>query len=307
MNILIYDDAIESIAELVTAAREIAQGGNVEAIVINDESLAGAVAEKGLTVCSVSLDEFNPYDLGAVASVIAQCAENEGCDTVVLSSSRKGRAVAGLVAQRIGAGCLTNVNSIEIEDGKAVCYRNALGGAVVAGQRAAGDKQVIAISPKSYEAAGAAEGGSVKAFTASAESTGITHVETLDKEGSGVDITEADTLIVVGCGIEDKTTLAVVNQVASKLDGLVGCTKPIAVDREWFSQDCVVGISGKTCKPTLALLFGVSGQVQFYAGIRDAKVIAAVNTDEAAPIASMTDYMLVGDAVEALNDLAAAL
>lgn len=307
MNVLVYGDTFESVAELVGAANEISRGGCVSAVVINDESCARSVAELGVSVDLVNQEDLVSCDFGAIAHIIAQCAVNNDCEIVLLPSSRKGRAAAGALAQRLGAGCLTNVNALHIDDGKLVCSRNALGGAVVAEQCIVTEKQVIAISPKSFTPQASSSGGEVKTVDLRGAATGVTHVATKTVDAASVDITEADILIVIGCGVENQDVLQAADRFAAKLGALIGCTKPVAVDRKWFSEDRVVGISGKTCKPSLAILLGVSGEVQFYAGIRDAKVIASINTDGDAQITGLADYVLVSDAAQALAELEAAL
>jgi electron transfer flavoprotein alpha subunit len=91
--------------------------------------------------------------------------------------------------------------------------------------------------------------------------------------------------------------------LAQSLGGVVACSKPLATDKKWLSEDRVIGLSGKLCKPDLALLFGISGQVQFTVGIRDAKTIVAVNTDENATINQMADYILTADMHEIIPEL----
>ncbi|MGB4303639.1 MAG: FAD-binding protein, partial [Syntrophomonadaceae bacterium] len=87
----------------------------------------------------------------------------------------------------------------------------------------------------------------------------------------------------------------------------VACTKPVATDKKWLSEERIIGLSGKKCKPQLALLFGISGQVQFTVGIRDARVIASINTDENASMNQMADYILTADLKEVLAEMNKAL
>ena len=94
-----------------------------------------------------------------------------------------------------------------------------------------------------------------------------------------------------------------VEELANKLGGQVACSKPVATDKKWLSEERVIGLSGKQCKPDLAILLGISGQVQFTVGIRDAKTIVAVNSDENAVINQMADYVLTADLHEVVPEL----
>ena len=109
--------------------------------------------------------------------------------------------------------------------------------------------------------------------------------------------------MAVGQGLEDEGQLAGVHDLAAKLGGEVACSKPLATDKKWLSEERIIGLSGKKCKPQLALLFGISGQVQFTVGIRDAKVIVAVNTDENAAINYMADYIMQADLHQIIQEL----
>ncbi len=299
-NILIYSEKAALAAELLTAANAIAAGGNVVAVAVNNADNAGVLSAKGAAVYSVTQDGLVLADSGAVAEIIQKAAADLGCEVVVLSSDRRGKLLAGRLAQKMNAGCLMGASSLSLNGGKIVCERNVLGGAVVAKQVIATSKQVIAVAPKSFAQAENAAGGTIQDMHVTGATTGVTFVGIQPKGGDSVDISEADILLVVGQGVEDQAAIATVEAIAAKLGGAVGCTKPVATDRKWFPEDRVVGISGKTCKPSLAILFGISGQVQFYAGIRDARIIASVNNDENASIVSMADYVLNADAHDVL-------
>jgi len=78
----------------------------------------------------------------------------------------------------------------------------------------------------------------------------------------------------------------------------------VASDKKWFDEDRIIGLSGKICKPALALVLGVSGQVQFTVGVRDAQLIVSINKDENAFMNKLADYVLIADLHECLPELA---
>ena len=95
------------------------------------------------------------------------------------------------------------------------------------------------------------------------------------------------------------------DELAGVLCGHVGCSRPLAEDRKWFSE--WVGLSGHKVKPKLYIACGISGVIQHVAGIRDAKVVVAINKDEQAPIFEVADYGVVGNLYEILPALKEAL
>ncbi len=101
--------------------------------------------------------------------------------------------------------------------------------------------------------------------------------------------------------------MELVQKITQALGGEIACSKPVATDRKWFPEDRIVGLSGKICKPQLALILGVSGQVQFTVGIRDANTIVAVNNDENAYMLQMADYTMVADLKKVLPELSKSL
>lgn len=111
----------------------------------------------------------------------------------------------------------------------------------------------------------------------------------------------ADLIVAIGQGVEEQKNVADVETIASILGGVAACSKPIATDRKWFTEDRIIGLSGAICKPSLAILLGISGQVQFAVGIRGAKKIICINTDEEADMVRMSDYYYVADAAEVIQ------
>ncbi len=302
-SVLIYSDKLNLGLELITAAKTISS--EVTAVAINDAELAQGLAAADVKVWQVNNDALNLADTAALAQALASLADKADAKTVLLASNRRGRELAGRLAQKLAAGCLTNVSSLNIEGDKVECMRNALGGATLATQVITADKQVIAIAPKSFEPA---SGGTGSVEDVQVEITPKVKVlEVKTKAADAVDIEAAEVLVVAGQGVNSQADLADIEALAKKLGGEVACTKPVATDKKWLSEERVVGLSGKICKPDLAILLGVSGQVQFTVGIRDAKSIVSINTDENANMNQMSDYILTADLHEVVKELSGKL
>jgi electron transfer flavoprotein alpha subunit len=122
---------------------------------------------------------------------------------------------------------------------------------------------------------------------------------------SNVRIEDAQVIVSCGRGLAKKEDKVLLDELAGALCGQVGCSRPLAEDRKWFSE--WVGLSGHKVKPKLYVACGISGVIQHVAGIRDAKVIVAVNKDEQAPIFEIADYAVVGDLYQILPALKEAI
>jgi electron transfer flavoprotein alpha subunit len=106
---------------------------------------------------------------------------------------------------------------------------------------------------------------------------------------------EASTVVAAGRGIKKKDDLKLAFDLAAALGGQVGCSRPLATDLGWLTDEYWIGLSGKEVKPKLYLALGISGQIQHVTGIRNSKVIVAVNTNKDAPIFKVADYGVVQD------------
>jgi electron transfer flavoprotein alpha subunit len=140
---------------------------------------------------------------------------------------------------------------------------------------------------------------------AKVEPSRVEVVERKPLETSSERVEEAEVIVSCGRGLEKKDDVALLKQVADVVGGQVGCSRPLVEDRKWFSE--WIGLSGHKVKPKLYIASGVSGVIQHVAGIRDAKIIVAINKDPEAPIFEIADYGVVGDLYEVLPALKDAL
>jgi len=307
-GILIYSDRIKSALEILAAARQMGKelGLPVKAVSINDDGQADALCQNGAEVQRVNNPSINPADAASVATALKQAADILSASIVLLASNRRSKEVAGRLAQMLNAGCLTDVNDFQVKNGRIECARNALGGATVSIQVIESENQVISLIPKAVPIEGEAT-GTVNDLQVEIPPSRIKLVSTKSKSGDAVNIESAEVLIAVGQGLERQEDLRLAEVVARSMGGELACSKPVATDRKWLPEERVIGLSGKKCQPRLAILLGISGQVQFVVGIREAKTIVAVNTDENAYINKMADYVLIADLKDVLPELAQAV
>lgn len=307
-GILVYSDKDNFALELLTAARNIGgvTGAEVKAITINDNDAAQVLAGAGADIYQINNDSIVPADVAAVAAALGHAAGQLDTDTILLSSDRRGKELAGRLAQVMGAGCLTDVSAITVNDDRIECQRNALGGATVATQYITADKKVIAVRSRTFDIATGGE-GKISTLEVEARPSQIKVKEVKPRSGDTVDIEAAEVLVAVGQGLNSREDLAAVEKLAQAIGGEVACSKPVATDKKWLSEERIIGLSGKKCKPELAVILGISGQVQFTVGIRDARIIVAVNTDENAAMNQMADYIMQADLHAVVDEMNKAL
>ena len=120
-------------------------------------------------------------------------------------------------------------------------------------------------------------------------------VEVFHDEPKARPLNQADYVVAGGFGVGSKENWKLVEELASTLGGSVGATRP-ACDEGWAKlEDQMIGQSGKTIRPKLYFGIGISGAMHHLIGVKDSKVIVAINNDEKAPIAAASDYVLLGD------------
>jgi electron transfer flavoprotein alpha subunit len=244
------------------------------------------------------------FSADVYADALAQIVNASGATIILLGSTKRGKELAGRLAQRLECGAVTDAIGLEMKDGRPQAQRYALGGNTVATDMITTERQVIAILPKTFEATKQSASGETVRIDLKLREPRVKIIERKAKATATANIESAESLIVVGKGFAKQEDLALANALAQALHGEVGCTRTLSADFHWLEEERTVGISGKKCKPRLMVSIGVSGQIQHTVGILGSKVIVAINKDKAAPIFKIADYGIVGDLYQVLPKLA---
>jgi len=306
-GILACSETSEGAFELLTKGRELSKALGVELATVvfgNSDNDCQPYFEYGAQkAILVSPDSVGRLDAETYANVLFEISKEGGPDFVLLRSSRLGKEAAGRVAQKLQAGCITDALGLEIKGSDLVVNRYALGGNTVSAEIIKSSKKVISFMPRTFESQKAPTQGKVVKLGLKVPKTRVELVEQRKKTGESVSIESAETLLCVGKGIANKEDLAMMNELTSVLGGELGCTRALSSDYHWISEDRMVGISGKRCKPKLHVSIGVSGQIQHTVGIMSSKLIVAINKDKEAPIFRIADYGIVGDLYQVVPKL----
>lgn len=311
-DILVYSDLLTNAKELAYAGKGFAaalgMGISAAALGPNADADAAELGAYGADRVFVSKDPaLEGLQTDVVAEALAQIAKEAGAEYLIIGSTRRGKELAGRLAQKLGAAAVTDAGAMAVEGSDLVASHFSYGGATVAKEKANTPIKVFAVMPKAFEIGDVVAGaGTVVAPALSLTPSAVKLVETKPKEGAAVNLDAADRLVCIGRGLSKKEDLPLVESLCAALSAEMGCTKSLC-DWEWLPENRLVGLSGTKTKPTLYVSCGISGQVQHTVGIGSSKIIVAINKDDKAPIFAFADYGIVGDIYAVVPALTEAL
>ncbi len=294
-DILVFSEQDKVALELLSKAREL---GTAYATVLGAD-VAGRASDfmdYGAKKVFVGQDaRLANMQADVYAEALAQIANVSGASVVLIGSTRRGKDLAGRVAQKLACGAITDAIGLGTADGKLAAQRYALGGNTIATDVIMSERQVIAVLPKTFEASKQPFAGEVVQVALKLPEPRVRVVETKPKAQAAANIEDAERLVIVGKGFSKQEDLGLAERLAHALHAEIGCTRALSADYHWLSEERMIGVSGKKCKPQIVVSIGVSGQIQHTVGILASRLIVAVNKDKAAPIFKIADYGIVGD------------
>ena len=253
--------------------------------------------------------ELRTYQTDTYLDIVTNLAKKYTPEIILVGSTRRGKELAARLATRLNAGCIPNCNELSIdEQGRLITERVVYGGNASATQTFQTKPQISCVSlgtsekPKHQDR----KGEIIEADVHPLDIHRIKTIETKPVATAVVKIEDARVVVVGGRGVEKKEDFRLLEDLAEVLGGQRGYTRPLAEDRKWFKGDWV-GLSGHTIKPELYIGCGNAGVIQHIAGIRDSKIIVAINKDPEAPLCEIADYVVIGDLYEIVPALTLAL
>jgi len=288
----------------ITAAQQI--GGDIDLLVAGENcaGVAEAAAKiAGIGTVKLADDAVYAHHLAEnLASLIVDIAGNYS--HVLVAATTYGKNVMPRAAALLDKAQISEIVEVKSAD---TFVRPIYAGNALATVQSSDSIKMITVRTISFEAA-AAEGGSasVEAISGGGDSGLSSWISQAVSSNDQVDLTSAKIVISGGRGMQSSDNFSMLQAVADKLGAAVGASRA-AVDSGFVPNEYQVGQTGKVIAPDLYIAVGISGAIQHLAGMKESKVIVAINNDSDAPIFQVADYGLVADLFEAIPELEAAL
>ncbi|MCM0760903.1 electron transfer flavoprotein subunit alpha/FixB family protein [Sporomusa sphaeroides DSM 2875] len=295
--IWVYSEDIIITQQLLALGRELADKMQAQlcAFTLNGEGATSLIASGADKVFSLQGNSLWPE---SYAQSLADFAAQERPEAIFIGATQRGKDLAAKVAALIKAGLVTEAFAIRLVDGSIETDRIMYGGLAICTDTLVAPAMVT-VPARTYEALApdpTRTGEIVTLDVTTDDRVSVSNVCPIVREGA--DISIADKLVCVGRGLAKQEDMKLVEDLAAALGAEIGCTRGIAEDYHWLPNDRYIGLSGQKIKPSLYISLGISGQVQHVSGIRDSKIIVAIDTNENAPIFEAADYGIVGDLYE---------
>ncbi|MFT5221441.1 MAG: electron transfer flavoprotein alpha subunit [Planctomycetota bacterium] len=298
------NEVAASTLHAITAAQQI--GGDIDLLVAgeNCSAVADAAAKiVGVRTVKVADDaKFGHHLAENLALLIVEVAA--GYSHVLAAATTYGKNVLPRASALLDMAQISEIVEVISAD---TFMRPIYAGNALATVQSSDSIKIITVRTIKFEAA-AAEGGSatIETISSGADSGLSSWVSQAVSNNDQVDLTSAKIVVSGGRGMQSGDNFSMLHAVAKKLGAAVGASRA-AVDSGFVPNEFQVGQTGKVIAPDLYIAVGISGAIQHLAGMKESKVIVAINNDSEAPIFQVADYGLVADLFEAVPELEAAL
>ncbi len=300
MSALVVVGPGQDAESLVTLARPVSDTVHVAVL-----AGPGGSADEFASADSTSVVQAGGLEAGeATAAVIAELAQRHGADLVLLPATPRFREVAALLTGHLDAACAPDALSLARTADGLTADRLLYGGVVIGTIALQRPVAVVTAGVKPLAAVGGSA-APVEAVDVPAVAGKALTGSTPAADDGG--LANAERVVSFGRGVRTQTDIDMIRGLASALNAELGCSRPIVDDNKWLELPYQVGLTGTTVQPQIYLAVGISGAIQHLVGMRDSKVIIAINNNPSAPIFEASDVAVVGDLYEIVPRLTEAL
>ena len=276
-------------------------GGEVAVLIAGSGCTAAAQAAAGIQGVARVLVADAPHLADQLAENVAEqvLAVASGFSHILAPATAHGKNVLPRVAARLDVAQVSDIIGVIAPD---TFTRPIYAGNAIATVQSADAVKVITVRTTAFDAAAAGGAASVETLTAVADSGRSSFVGREVAKSDRPELAGAKIVVSGGRGMGSADNFRILDPLADKLGAALGASRA-AVDAGYAPNDWQVGQTGKIVAPQLYVAIGISGAIQHLAGMKDSKVIVAVNKDEEAPIFGVADYGLVGDLFQAVPEI----
>ena len=292
-----------AIGELATFGKRI---GEVTAVVCSSQSAAivpqlSAFPIDKVIVCDGV--EFEKYSVGAIAQALSAVVEKVSPSAVLISSTARGKEIAGRLAVRCNSGIITDAIDV---DASLVAAQSVFGGSTTVHSTVTNGTPIITMRGNAVEVEAGSGTPAVDNMTVAFDGTDKAVVNSLEPavKGGRPELTEASIIVSGGRGTDGN--FGPLEEFADLLGAAIGASR-VATDSGWIPHSLQVGQTGKTVSPQLYVACGISGAIQHKAGMQTSKNIVVINKDPEAPLFEVADFGIVGDLFSVLAQATAEL
>jgi electron transfer flavoprotein alpha subunit len=296
----------------LTAAKTLAGliGGEVDALVLGQgvQAVAETVASHGVrTVLLGEGEPFARYLAVSYAPAVAQVVKEKGYGAVLAPASTFGKDFMPRLSGLLDAPLASDIVGLAKEGESLRVHRPMYAGNAIATVELVGNPLLFTVRQTAFDPTPESESRApVSPVTVTVDPGGSLFIGREETKSERPELTEARVVVSAGRGIKSPENYKLVEELADLFQAAIGATRA-AVDAGWAPNDWQVGQTGKIVAPELYIALGISGAIQHLAGMKDSKVIVAINKDEEAPIFQVADYGLVADLFKAVPALIAEL
>lgn len=302
MDVLVFSENPHLAAELLSAGAGLAAASGGRAYSVEADSVRQGTHGNALLLRSEVPLLGDP---ALLAEAISAARKTKVAPVVLIGSTKTGRMVAGGLAVLDQLCVLSDVRDLRVDGGRLTGTRGVYAGKFNA--LVGGPLPSIALIPQGSYEPFSEPSGPVEELRVTTGPPKVSREELRSSAKSSLDLRGAKVIVAAGRGLKAKEDLAIVQRLADALGGVIGASRPLSSDLGWLGEEYHIGLTGVYVHPDLYVAVGISGQIQHVAGIRDSKVIVAINRDKQAPIFQVSDYGVVGDLYEVVPALLRAL